>query len=242
MNFELSEIQRVRKVINWLIFRDYGSNEKEIAEKLGYTKSSFSQIINGKVPLSHKFIEKLFAVDKQLNKAWIVSGNGYMLNSVQGLMSEEKMHGAENFVRVPLVSVRGKGGYLKWYNDAEYIESLDAIPMVVDRSFKGKFRCFEVDGDSMDDGSRKSICDRDIVLGREIKKQLWSNKLSFTDWDIIIVCNDNITIKRLKELDATTGILKCYSLNSLYEDTEFQLDTLIELYSLIKIVDRSTRR
>lgn len=109
-------------------------------------------------------------------------------------------------------------------------------------TYKGKFRCIKVDGDSMDDGSRKSICDRDIVLGREIKRALWSNKFTFADWDFIIVYNDDITIKRLKELDTKAGILKCYSLNSLYEDSEFQLDTMIELYSLIKIVDRSTRR
>jgi transcriptional regulator with XRE-family HTH domain len=242
MNFELSEIQRVRKVINWLIFSDYGSNEKEIAEKLGYTKSSFSQIINGKVPLSLKFIEKLFAVDKKLNKSWIVTGDGFMLNSIHGLMSEDKVCGVQNIANVPLVSARGQGGYLKWYDNAEYIDSLDSIPLIVDRSFKGKFRCFEVEGDSMDDGSRKSICDRDIVLGRELKRELWSNKHSFTDWDIIIVYNDNITIKRIREMDNNTGILKCYSLNSFYEGTEFQIDSLIELYCLIKIVERSTRR
>lgn len=47
--------QRIRKAINWLIFQDVAESEKEIADRLGYTKSSFSQIVNGKVPLSEKF-------------------------------------------------------------------------------------------------------------------------------------------------------------------------------------------
>ena len=236
------ELQRIKKVVNWLIFNEYASSEKEIAEKMGYTKSSFSQIVNGKVPLSNKFIEKLIAIDSSLNKSWIVSGEGDMLMDDPKLQIEAKTNDEVDFLKVPLIPIRGKGGYLKGYGDVKYIESLDTIPLVVDHAFKGKFRCFEVDGDSMDDGTRKAICDRDIVLGREIKRELWSNELRINDWDFIIVNRDGIAIKRIKGLDTTTGIIKCHSLNSLYEDVEQKIDKVIELYSLIKIVDRSARR
>ena len=47
----MTETQRIKKVINWLVFMEYAENERELAEKLGYTISSFSQIVNGKVPL-----------------------------------------------------------------------------------------------------------------------------------------------------------------------------------------------
>lgn len=77
----MSELQRVRKVINWLIFTEFAENEKEVAEKIGYTKSSFSQIINGKVPLSTKFIDKLCAADKNVNKVWILRGEEEMFLS-----------------------------------------------------------------------------------------------------------------------------------------------------------------
>ena len=49
---------RLKKVINWLIFQEIAENERALADLLGYTKSSFSQIVNGKVPLSDKFIKK----------------------------------------------------------------------------------------------------------------------------------------------------------------------------------------
>lgn len=62
---------------------EYAENERELAEKLGYTKSSFSQIINGKVPLSERFVQKLASVDRNINEVWIMTGEGNMLNSVE---------------------------------------------------------------------------------------------------------------------------------------------------------------
>lgn len=79
----MTETQRIKKVINWLIFMEYAENERELAEKLGYTKSSFSQIVNGKVPLSERFVQKLASVDRNINEVWIMTGEGNMLNSVE---------------------------------------------------------------------------------------------------------------------------------------------------------------
>lgn len=62
---------------------EYAENERELAEKLGYRKSSFSQIVNGKVPLSERFVQKLASVDRNINEVWIMTGEGNMLNSVE---------------------------------------------------------------------------------------------------------------------------------------------------------------
>lgn len=86
----MSNLKRIKKVINWLIYKEIGESEKEIAERLGYTKSSFSQIVNGKVPLSDKFISKLCSLDENINLVWVQSGEGEMflehnLNSEQNV-------------------------------------------------------------------------------------------------------------------------------------------------------------
>lgn len=73
--------QRIRKAINWLIFQDVAESEKEIADRLGYTKSSFSQIVNGKVPLSDKFVKKLCSLDENINDVWITNGEGSLLKT-----------------------------------------------------------------------------------------------------------------------------------------------------------------
>ena len=77
----MNELQRVKKVINWLIFQDMAENERALADKLGYTKSSFSQIVNGKVPLSDKFVKKLCSLDENINEVWVQSGNGSMFKN-----------------------------------------------------------------------------------------------------------------------------------------------------------------
>lgn len=73
--------KRVKKVINWLIFKEIADNERDLAETLGYTKSSFSQIVNGKVPLSEKFMKKLCSLDENINFVWLQTGEGKMFVS-----------------------------------------------------------------------------------------------------------------------------------------------------------------
>ena len=75
----MTDIQRVRAVIKWLIYAGYGQTEKEIAGDLGYTQSYFSQIINGKVPLSKQFLRKISSVSSNINYNWLLTGKGEML-------------------------------------------------------------------------------------------------------------------------------------------------------------------
>lgn len=74
------DIERVRKLINWYIFLDIGKNDAEIAALMEYEKSYFSQIVNGKKPLTKSFVNKLCSLDKNINKVWI-SGVGSMLKN-----------------------------------------------------------------------------------------------------------------------------------------------------------------
>lgn len=86
----MTEVQRIKKVVNWLIFQGVAENEKEIADILNYRKSSFSQILNGKVPLSEKFVKKLAGLDDNINEVWILSGKGEMFkNNPNGLQKVE---------------------------------------------------------------------------------------------------------------------------------------------------------
>lgn len=73
--------KRIKKVINWLIYQEVVENERELSEKLGYTKSSFSQIVNGRVPLSAKFVKKLCSLDENINEVWVLNGEEQMFKN-----------------------------------------------------------------------------------------------------------------------------------------------------------------
>ncbi len=88
--------QRLKKVINWLIFQDIAVNERALAELLGYTKSSFSQIVNSKVPLSDKFVKALCSLDDNINEVWVKTGEGNLFKKDTNV--SQKVYGDHNHI------------------------------------------------------------------------------------------------------------------------------------------------
>lgn len=98
--------QRLKKAINWLIFREIVINERALAELLGYTKSSFSQIVNGRVPLSDKFLKALCSLDDNLNEVWIKTGEGSLFK--KDINVSQKVYGDHNQVAGRDINVSGE--------------------------------------------------------------------------------------------------------------------------------------
>lgn len=96
----MTEIQRIRKAINWLLYKGVAENDRELSEIMGYTKSSFSQIVNGRVPLSDKFAKKLCRLDENINEVWILTGEGEMFKNEPetNLNSEKRRDNSERRV------------------------------------------------------------------------------------------------------------------------------------------------
>lgn len=76
--------QRVKRAIKYLLAEDLGRNQRDLAEKLGYTESSFSQLLNGKTPISRPFLKKLYVMCPNLNPDWLENGEGEMFTNVNG--------------------------------------------------------------------------------------------------------------------------------------------------------------
>lgn len=87
----MTDLQRVKKTINWLIFIGFAENEREVAEKLGYKKASLSQILNGHTPLSEKFVKNLCSADENLNEVWILTGEGDMFLKSEAVLPPAEM-------------------------------------------------------------------------------------------------------------------------------------------------------
>lgn len=85
----MSELERVIRVVNWLILEQKVESRRDLAEKLGYTESSMSQILNGKVKLSGKFIKKLSDYHPDINEEWVRDGKGNMLYNSNNLSEPE---------------------------------------------------------------------------------------------------------------------------------------------------------
>ena len=69
---------RAREVMNWLKYK-LGEPQKAIASRMGYSPAFVASVLNGKVPLSDKFIRNLCSVHQSLNVEWVMTGECEML-------------------------------------------------------------------------------------------------------------------------------------------------------------------
>lgn len=145
--------------------------------------------------------------------------------------------GSMIIMHVPLVNQYAYGGYMRGFSDVTYIDTLPKTPWMVEREYKGNYMSFEVKGDSMDDGSRDSYIDGDILLCREISNDLWTkNKLHIKKWDFVIVHKtEGIVIKRITSHEVEKGIINLHSLNEQYSDYEVKLKHVLKIFNVVKV-------
>ncbi|WP_185155505.1 LexA family transcriptional regulator [Rudanella paleaurantiibacter] len=140
---------------------------------------------------------------------------------------------------IPLVDEFAQAGYLAGWKDPEFIEELPKHSIVVAKRHTGKYRAFEVVGDSMDSDRRDAICAGDIVVGRSIDKTLWNTKFHLHRFkDYLIVHQDGVIIKRITAHNVEEGIITCASTNpdkEAYPDFEVRLSEVYEIYNIVSV-------
>lgn len=219
-------------------------NPKSFSEKLGLSRpQAIYDIQKGKTKnFSQAMINKIISVFPEFNKSWLLTGEGEMLKEPETPKYREAKEVDPNYMEVPLIGIKAQAGYLNEYNDTAFIEELPTVKVQVDRTFHGKYRCFEVSGDSMNDGTFRSICEGDVILGREVKKELWCYKLHFNQWFFVINHVNGLLIKQIVAHNVEEGTITCHSLNPIYgEDFTLSLNEVKELYNVIKITERILR-
>lgn len=210
-----------------------------IAKTTGISETAIGRYKNGK--------SKPTIVNAKVLLQYFEVGEEEIITLNEPLVPYGKMREAQpisdiQFMQIPYIPIHAQGGYPRGYGDQEYIDQLPTMPVIVDRNYRGKYRIFEVSGDSMDDGTRNALCDGDKILCREVKRELWRDKLHIKDWYFVIVCRrDGITVKQIVKHDIEKGKIYCHPLNPLFEDFVLKLDDVVELYNVIKIIDRTTR-
>lgn len=203
--------------------------DKEVADETGYSKESISNMLSGRSAVSEKFKRKFEEVYGKRN---IVSED----RAPYGSASQLDL-GDRTIINVPLVGQLAYAGYLSGFADNEFVETLPTTAFVVDKEPKGKYIAFEVRGDSMDDGTSESYISGDIILCREIKRELWQSKLHIKKWDFVIVHRTKgIVIKKIKSHDTATGFLTLHSINTEYEDFTVKIDDVLQLFNVVQVM------
>lgn len=222
---EITIMQRLRE---YLEIKGIGRNkfEKLAGLSLGYITAT------KKSPSSEKLVKILNAAT-DLNKDWLLTGSGPMLRTphrTEALPITDLRH-----ARVPLVSQYAYAGYLSGYSDPEYIETLPTIDFTPNQEMTGNYLAFEVKGDSMDDGSKESYIEGELLICREVEPHLWrDSRLHYNKRDFVIVHSEGILVKRIIAHDVEAHTITIHSLNPLYPDRTLNLADVRQIFSVVE--------
>lgn len=228
------------RVVKFLEHLKIGQKKFEIAT--GLANGFVSSIGEG---ISTKSVNKIAKTYPELNTNWLLTGEGQMLKGDNKSTSKSNGSpanvsvdmGDQILMMVPLVPQDAVAGYLNGYADPEYLEELTKVPWVVDKEHKGTYMTFTVRNNSMRDGTEAGYKEGDKVLGREIPRDMWRNKLHLNKWtDFVIVHKtDGALLKQIIDHDITKGIITLHSLNSDYKDFTVKLDDLLQLFNVVQV-------
>lgn len=77
------KLARLAQMIDWMLYHNVVASRRDLALRMNYTESTLSCVVNGKQPISPKFLTALASVDRRLNVDWIESGDGDMIVEIQ---------------------------------------------------------------------------------------------------------------------------------------------------------------
>lgn len=238
------------------------------AEFAGIAQTTLNDCIKGTTEPKFGLIDRIINAEPNINPDWLLTGNGNMYrntepekptikqNASQMKVNEHQepyfvnSSGVKYFelpngrfrMRVPMIPVKAYAKYIDEYRDAEFAQTLEEVEFIVDKIGLGRYFAFEIKGDSMDDGSKRSLSDKDIVLARELSPEYWRDKLhndEFPFW--VIALDSTIVCKQIIEQNIERCEITCHSLNPSPEYADFTV-SLNDVRQLCNIVARQSNQ
>lgn len=223
--------------IRQLVLKFADGNNTKFASMVGTSEANIRNYMRGREPKAE--LLKAIINELNINPYWLLDGKGEILQEEQAKYMSLK---SRSVMHVPLVNQYAYAGYMNGYQDEEFIRELPTVPFVTDQEHKGKYICFEVRGDSMDDGSHESLLEGDIILCREVAQDHWKARLHINKWDFVIVHKEKgILVKRIINHDVKAGEITLHSLNDYYPDQTVKLSEVGQIFNVID-VQRNRRR
>ena len=242
--------------------KNNGERINEIISRFGLSKADFARKVGEKPQTVSNWVardngmnvlNKIFIAFPEVNQDWLMTGHGEMLSNAVEVQPDDpgtfytETHNGAKFYELPgggyrmEVSLVPFAAYGRFANECDTLEpdneEWTKESFYTDKIAHGRYFAFEVKGDSMDDGTRSSFEEGDIVLVRELDRIHWRDGLRYKEhpyW-VVVFCS-SVLIKQLVGQDLTAGTLTFHSLNPSPEYADFTLgmDEIRALYYVLQ--------
>ena len=232
--------------------------QKDVGEAMGVGKENISRAFNGnKDYLTPSFISRFNNTFGGIfNEEYLLGKEASMLkesNVSPASIGEDsgtfytETHNGAKFYELPSggyrmeVSLVPFAAYGRFANECNTLEP-DQEEWTkeffrTDKIVHGRYLAFEVKGDSMDDETRASFEEGDIVLVRELDRIHWRDGIRFREhpyW--VVVFDSSVLIKQMVAQDLEKGTFTFHSLNPSpeYADFTLEMDEIRALYYVLQ--------
>ena len=187
--------------------------QEELGKKLG--KSMRTVITWEKSDaLSKSQINQIDAVFKEDNEITSQTNKTNSTYKAEGKVIKDEDYPSKEVYVIP---IKGRGGLENTYFDEVMFKELEKEVLTIKNHSSNGSKWFkiEVEGISMDDGSKKSLEEGDWAYCRSIGKQYWKNKFHAHKYPIFCFFHNErgIIFKTIKEQNLETGELILSSLH-----------------------------
>nr|DAK42344.1 MAG TPA: CI repressor [Caudoviricetes sp.] len=244
---ETSANQRLRRLQKVLGY----TSQQAFADALGIKQGSLSDIYRAKNGIGVSGQIKIALSKLGVNIDWLDTGEGEMLRTAEG-KEEEKHHriesnvrpvleGEREWVEIPLVPYRARAGVLSGFGDPDWQEGKQTMHVLVDRRLRGDYLIYEVEGDSMDDGTTNSFLEGDFLLCRVLPKSDWQYGIKKRTMTFCVIATEaeGVVLKQVTRHDKAEGVITCHSLNPAYDDYEVNLSDVQAIFYVERLAQRN---
>lgn len=220
------------------------SSDAELARFLGVTPAVLSR---WKTRNTYD-IDKIADAIPNISLSWLLTGEGEMLRT-----SEEKPHhriesnvrpvleGEMEWIEVPLMPYKARAGVLAGFGDPDWREGKQTMQILVDRRLRGDYLIYEVEGDSMDDGTINAFLEGDFLLCRVLPKSDWQYGIKRRTATFCVIATDTegVVLKQITRHDKAEGVITCHSLNPAYDDYDVNLSDVQAIFYVERLAQRN---
>lgn len=231
----MSDYKRLAEVINFLIESRRAFNDADFASQVGTPRSFISEAKAGKKTITDKFVLKVESAFPDINGEYILTGEGSMLKPSSSdsapyrkiVGNEVEVVPMDNYVAVPFYDLEASAGLPNGDTPAGWVET-----RLVPRQYAGdEYLVVRVSGDSMDDGTSRSLCHGDEIV---VKRELFdpANTLPIRSKLFVVDTMEGAVIKQILECNRSEGTVTLHSFNERYRDYQVPLSEVRGFYSV----------